>query len=307
MNDLQNNELTTYKTIKAFFELPDIVSQFSTNTPLVTAFAAFKTHLANIIIATEDQAQITTGYTAQAHTTRKELITAAVAFGNAASVYFTLNNDLTTAAQLKTTKSTLTNIAYNECKTACQNISTIIDDNIANLDPDYITLAENISLKNLVKNYDDQTTEQYIAKKSTALATLQLANSFKAIQETLAIIDNLMGKYIFTNPTLLEDYHKASQVFNLGHHHSGAEGTVTQATVPANASSIPIYLQDVIITETLSAKTVKTDAAGHYMIDGFTTGQHTFTATLTGYKPQIFTLNVQRGKHTKHDLQLVVV
>jgi len=300
MTDLQINELTMMKPVRAFFAEHDVATAIAGNTALLASLTVFNNKLTQLIELTGDQAQVTTGYTTDKHTTKADLITNTIALGNAASVYFILNNDDTNTEKVEVTKSMLKNLANNECKTRCQLVYETIDTNIGVLNPDYVTTAEKTALGLILTNFETKSDDQQLAKVSTKTATEELATAYTNTLDTLHLVDKLMGKYILTKPDLLNTYLQARKVFNLGHHHSGAEGIVTSLV-----GNLP--LENVTITETLKGTTTKTDADGNYIIDRFKPGQHTFTATLAGYQPITFTLNIKLGKHTKYDFKLTAI
>jgi hypothetical protein len=224
MTTKQTNKLNMIKTVNAFFVQEQ--AKFSTNTPLKTRIATLASQTAQLEIHADAQVTDTTADTAIKNNTHTQMIEHTVVFANAAADYFSDKNS-PLEKQLSISASKLKRLSGVEAKIYCTKLYNVINENIAVLNPNYVTTAEAASLLVKINLFDAKTYDANLKIDTTQNATDFVKQDFQNITKSLLGIDRLMKKYSLSNKELLGKYKISRKIMDLGSRK--AETTMTPA------------------------------------------------------------------------------
>lgn len=224
MNTKQSNKLEMAKTLQQFFALEN--AKFASNNPLSLRVAELSIIITRLSEIADIQSTDTTAHTDLKTDAKAAMINFTVAYANSASDYFD-DKDSPLAKQLTTSKSKIKNKSGVEAKIYCQKLYNLVNENKANLNPDYITNSELQEWQLAITNFDAKSYDAGTSIDITQNATDDLENEFVKLGVCLSKIDRLMKKYDILNPSFHGNYKRSRKTSDLGIRH--------QSETPPNA------------------------------------------------------------------------
>ncbi|MFY1047297.1 hypothetical protein [Chryseobacterium sp. GP-SGM7] len=217
MTTKQSNKLDMAKTLKQFFSTEQ--SKYTGNNPLTARIAELNTIVSNLDAIATLQTTDTTANTGLKTDARLLMIDFTVAYANTAADYFD-DKDSPLAKQLTTNKSKIKNMTGVEAKIYCNKLYTTVNENTADLDPDYVTATEMQDWLTAINNFDAKAYDAGVSIDSTQNATQNLEIEFKKLNICLQKLDRLMKKYDVLNQSFHRNYKISRKISNLGTRHN---------------------------------------------------------------------------------------
>lgn len=206
------------KTLNQFFS--DEQLKYKGNNPLITRIAELNTIVSNLEALAAIQTTDTTANTDLKANARGLMIDLTVAYANNAADYFD-DKDSPLAKQLTTNKSKINKMTGVEAKIYCGKLYTIVTENTALLDPDYVTASEMQSWLTAINNFDAKAYDAGVKIDTTQNATRELELEFKNLSACLRKLDRIMKKYDILNRSFHSNYKISRKISDLGVRHNG--------------------------------------------------------------------------------------
>lgn len=103
-----------------------------------------------------------------------------------------------------------------ESKIYCNKLYELVNDNISDLNPDYVTTAETQDWLNAINDFDAKAYDAGTSKDVVQQSTKELESEFKNLNRGLAYLDRLMKKYDILNPSFHSLYKISRKTSDLG-------------------------------------------------------------------------------------------
>lgn len=216
MTTKQSNRLNMAKILKQLFSAEQ--TKYEGNNPLVTRISEFNSIVDNLESLATVQSTDTTANTSLKTDARLLMINLTVAYANSAADYFDDKNS-PLSKQLTTNKTKIKNMSGVEAKIYCNKLYTLVNDNIGNLNPDYVTTPEAEQWLTAINNFDAKAYDAGLSKDTTQNATKFLEEEFKKLNACLKKLDRLMKKYDILNPSFHGNYKISRKISDLGTRH----------------------------------------------------------------------------------------
>lgn len=216
MTTKQSNRLNMAKILKQLFSAEQ--TKYEGNNPLVTRISEFNSIVDNLESLATVQSTDTTANTSLKTDARLLMINLTVAYANSAADYFDDKNS-PLSKQLTTNKTKIKNMSGVEAKIYCNKLYTLVNDNIGNLNPDYVTITEAEQWLTAINNFDAKAYDAGLSKDTTQNATKFLEEEFKKLNACLKKLDRLMKKYDILNPSFHGNYKISRKISDLGTRH----------------------------------------------------------------------------------------
>lgn len=217
MTTKQSNRLDMAKILKQFFSAEQ--AKYEGNNPLATRISEFNAIVDHLDSLATVQITDTTANTSLKTDARLLMVNLTVAYANSAADYFDdKNNPL--SKQLTTSKSKIKNMSGVEAQIYCNKLYTLVNENITNLNPDYVTVSEADQWFTAINNFDAKAYDAGLSKDTTQNATKFLEEEFKKLNVCLKKLDRLMKKYDILNPSFHSNYKISRKISNLGTRHN---------------------------------------------------------------------------------------
>lgn len=216
MTTKQSNRLNMAKILKQLFSAEQ--TKYEGNNPLVTRISEFNSIVDNLESLATVQSTDTTANTSLKTDARLLMINLTVAYANSAADYFDDKNS-PLSKQLTTNKTKIKNMSGVEAKIYCNKLYTLVNDNIGNLNPDYVTTLEAEQWLTAINNFDAKAYDAGLSKDTTQNATKFLEEEFKKLNACLKKLDRLMKKYDILNPSFHGNYKISRKISDLGTRH----------------------------------------------------------------------------------------
>lgn len=213
MTTKQSNRLNMAKILKQFFSAEQ--AKYAGNNPLTARIAELNTIVGHLDNLAAIQTTDTTADTSLKTDARALMINLTVAYANTAADYFD-DKDSPLSKQLTTSKSKIKNMTGVEAKIYCNMLYTVVNNNIGNLDPDYVTAFEADQWLTAINNFDAKAYDAGVSIDTTQNATQDLKTEFKKLATCLQKIDRLMKKYDILNPSFHGNYKISRKISDLG-------------------------------------------------------------------------------------------
>ncbi|WP_265427095.1 hypothetical protein [Chryseobacterium sp. YIM B08800] len=216
MTTKQSNRVNMAKILKQLFSAEQ--TKYEGNNPLVTRISEFNSIVDNLESLATVQSTDTTANTSLKTDARLLMINLTVAYANSAADYFDDKNS-PLSKQLTTNKTKIKNMSGVEAKIYCNKLYTLVNDNIGNLNPDYVTITEAEQWLTAINNFDAKAYDAGLSKDTTKNATKFLEEEFKKLNACLKKLDRLMKKYDILNPSFHGNYKISRKISDLGTRH----------------------------------------------------------------------------------------
>lgn len=217
MTTKQSNRLDMAKILKQFFSVEQV--KYEGNNPLATRVSEFNAIVDNLDSLATVQITDTTANTSLKTDARLLMVNLTVAYSNSAADYFDDKNS-PLSKQLTTNKTKIKKMSGVEAKIYCNKLYTLVNDNMGNLNPDYITTSEADQWLTAINNFDAKAYDAGLSKDTTQNATKFLEEEFKKLNTCLKKLDRLMKKYDILNPSFHNNYKISRKISDLGTRHN---------------------------------------------------------------------------------------
>lgn len=205
------------KTLKQFFSVEQ--AKYTGNNPLETRIAELDIIINNLNTLAAIQATDTTANTDLKTDARTAMISLTVAYANTAADYFD-DKDSPLAKQLTINKSKINKMTGVEAKIYCNKVHSVVNENITDLDPGYVTASEMQEWLEAINNFDAKAYDAGVSKDTTQNATQDLEEEFKKLSLCLKKLDRLMKKYEILNRSFHGNYKISRKTSDLGTRHN---------------------------------------------------------------------------------------
>lgn len=217
MTTKQSNRLDMAKILKQFFSVEQ--AKYEGNNPLATRISEFNTIVDNLDSLSTVQITDTTANTSLKTDARLLMVNLTVAYANSAADYFDDKNS-PLSKQLTTNKSKIKNMSGVEAKIYCNKLYAMVNDNMGNLNPDYVTISEADKWLTAINNFDAKAYDAGLSRDITQNATQFLEEEFKKLNTCLKKLDRLMKKYDILNQSFHGNYKISRKISDLGTRHN---------------------------------------------------------------------------------------
>jgi len=107
-----------------------------------------------------------------------------------------------------------------EAKIYCNKLYNVVNENITDLDPNYVTTSEAQEWFEAINNFDAKAYDAGVSKDTTQNATQDLEEGFKKLSLCLKKLDRLMKKYEILNHSFHGNYKISRKTSDLGTRHN---------------------------------------------------------------------------------------
>jgi hypothetical protein len=217
MTTNQSNRLTMAKTLRQFFSAEQ--AKYAGNNPLTARIADFNTIVDHLEHLASVQTTDTTADTGLKSDARILMTNLTVAYANTAADYFD-GKDSPLSKQLTTSKTKISKMSGVEAKIYCSRLYNVVNDNRANLDPDYVTASEADQWFTAINNFDAKAYDAGINIDASQNATQDLKAEFEKLRLCIQKLDRLMKKYGVLNPSFYGNFKISRKISDLGTRHN---------------------------------------------------------------------------------------
>lgn len=217
MTTKQSNRLNMAKTLRQFFSANQ--AKYAGNNPLTIRIAELNSIVENLDNLATVQTTDTTANTSLKTDAKTLMVGLTVAYANTAADYFD-DKDSPLSKQLTTSKSKIKNMTGVEAKIYCNNLYTVVSNNIGNLDPNYVTASEASQWLTAINNFDAKAYDAGVSIDTTQNATQDLKIEFKKLETCLLKFDRLMKKYDILDSSFHGNYKISRKTSDLGTRHT---------------------------------------------------------------------------------------
>lgn len=217
MTTKRSNRLNMAKTLRQFFSADQ--AKYAGNNPLTIRIAELNTIVENLDNLATVQTTDTTANTSLKTDARTLMVGLTVAYANTAADYFD-DKDSPLSKQLTRSNSKIKNMTGVEAKIYCNNLYTVVSNNIGNLNPNYVTASEASQWLTAINNFDAKAYDAGVSIDTTQNATQDLKIEFKKLETCLLKLDRLMKKYDILDPSFHGNYKISRKTSDLGARHT---------------------------------------------------------------------------------------
>ena len=147
-------------------------------------------------------------------------------------------------------------------------------------------------------NFNDQIGGARSVIVTDSIANININAALKVLHKDLNIFDLLINEFAATNPNFLAEYHKSATIIHTGVHHSGIQGTVTEAETEAVIYGASIKIID-------QPKMSTTNLFGKYIITPVRPNDYQIQVGAPGYVTQTVVHHIYSGAIGQLDFVLV--
>lgn len=276
MNAKQEAKLTMYRSVEQYLDTnSDIISTIAA---LITAFAAFKAIIANIIGTMQLTDTSLAGIAVDKGNSRRGLCQMAADIAALIRAYATVSGNNTLKAEVNYTVSKLMRTRDEEVVPRCRIIHDRGAENLSELKNYGVTADKLAELQHAIDSYAAKTPTTRTALSNRKTQNQKLRELFHEGDAILADqIDNLIKNFRTTHPDFHKTYEAVREI-------PDPSTTVTQLKGIITDKSNNQPIKGAVITIVELAKTAKTDSAGEYSIKPIDHGKFTVRIEKQGYE-----------------------
>jgi len=294
----QSNEYNRHKTLSDLFITP-------TNATIINTFQPFKTlvadHAANLGILeglVPNKDLITNGITSNKSTLKHKIADTLALYCCKTRAFALLNNHFDLAEALKTRSDIISRMKDADILPFVQHAVSLINPYISDVafTPYGITAALLTSLTTDATTFKNSIGIADSTASISNVANVNINATLKKLSDDIDLFDLLINHFQTSNPDFVKAYHITSSLSSIGIHHTGIEGTVT------DAANKPLAGATVKIIGT--NKVTQTDLNGNYTLIRVKAGEAQLEISQPGYKTSANLHQFTRGHIDTHVVQL---
>ena len=247
--------------------------------------AAYNLVLVTVVNANADNS----GYSTLKLTAKKAMAEEAALLCGLAYVCFENLGKQELSAQMHITETEYAHASDAQAATLAQTVYNVMNDNIALLQPDYVTAAQLAVLQQLITTFQNTHGTAVAVHQTNPADTAAFKSAIAQTDEALANLLILGKVYKATNPDFYTQLELASKMPPVNIHH-----TFLTVTVTAKEDASPVT--GAVATLSPSGKTATGDANGIIIIEQVRNGNAELILTAPGHKAINMPLTIERGR-----------
>ena len=298
LTQIQSNEVAKFNKMGIYFSnqsaIVDTYEPFETE---VTAFAADLVILNGFV---PDKNATAVGTTDQKSLDKVKIATKLSQVCQKTKAYAIVTGNTTLQAQMNATKSDIIKMKETDIMGYVTTIVKLVTPllTLALFIPYGITTASLGAITTLSISYNGLIGKASVDESGNAVANDKIDAQITKMQLEKETMDLLVSEFMTLNPDFVAGYLLNTKTINIGVHHTGVFGKITD-------KETEIGLGDAIVVLEGTKKIVLGNLLGEYTISTVPPKLYTVTANVLGYVPQSKVFKIQRGAILELDFEMV--
>jgi hypothetical protein len=293
MNQKEIAKTKMYNAIDKF--LTDNVKAYETNKAFSTDRQNFSDQLTEINDIATILSVDNTGYSKQKMQAKKDMADSAAHLSGFAQVCLLKLKKNLEASQLHISSSEYSHIPDTEAKALAQSAHDVMDANITNLSPDYVTADDLTGLQNLINTFNTTQGSSTSVSQGIPEQRKNFKQAIITIDSTINDICLLARKYITSNADFYNNLLAQCVIPVVNIHH-----TTLSVTVKKKSDNSPITNATGSLSN--SKKTGTSDAKGFMTIEQVRKGNPTLSIKAAGFTDYTSLIHIISGQDNHFDI-----
>lgn len=283
MNNRQESKLSMSRAVEGVGL--QYASVYAGNVAFKAAFELFRTKIAAILSAAQQDASVITGITADKNVSKEELCSKAAELASVAFAYASTVGSNALKNEVDFSYSKLFKLRDDLLAPNCQNIHDRVAGNAAALADYGVTAAMTTELQQLIDRYSADAPKPRTAMSSRKATTAALVTLFEELDDVLKNrLDKIIVLFEKTHPDFAAAYGTARRIIEQGAVTTQLKGIVTDKPTGSPIKNAAITAAGSDDNNNGESFTATTDAEGEYEIRPITHGKYNVTVTAAGYQ-----------------------
>lgn len=286
----QSNEYRRFKSVNDLFKLPANVIIINTYTPFKDEVIIYEGNFVKLDLLIPDKGVLSTGITVDKTADKETIATAVASICKKAKAFAIKTNNTVLHTAMNTSASEIMHKKEADVLPFVINVIAAINPYLTNVlfTPYGVTSAKLATQLANANTYNSSIGMAGGITKTSDIANKNINTAIKGLQTSLHTFDLLIDEFEVTNPNFVAAYHLNAEAQDIGVHHSGIKGGVTDSITNEPVANATIKILG-------GAKHGVTNLLGQYQISPVATKLYQIEVTAPGYAAQIVIHHVVSG------------